>query len=133
MLEKDAFNLIEQYVNGWKQNDLALIISCLTENCVVIESHGPTYHGIADIENWFEFWLKAKSRIIKWEILSFYFCEKEQTAFVEWNFVCISNNIEYTLPGMSVVKFTEQRIAFIHEYRMTHQAYAWAKDELKSE
>lgn len=133
LIEKNNFQLIQQYINGWKQNDLAMIISCLTENCTIIESHGPTYHGIADIENWFKFWLAANSQITKWDIVSFYFCEKKHTAFVEWDFSCISNQVEYNLPGISIVKFFAQKIAFIHEYRMTHPAYTWEKDALKSE
>src|SRR3989338_5876426 len=92
-IEKIAFNLIQQYIDGWKQNNLTIITS----------------------------WLAANSKITKWNILSFYFCNEKKTAFVEWDFSCISNNIEYLIPaGISVVRFVEQKIAFIHEYRMTH-------------
>jgi len=132
MLEKNAFELVRQYISGWKQNDLHLITSCLAENCVVIESHGPVYNGIRDIEKWFKLWVEAKSAISKWDILSFTFNEKEQTAFCEWDFVCISNNTQYALSGISVVKFLNHKINFIHEYRMTKPAYKW-KDALKSE
>jgi hypothetical protein len=132
-MEENTFNLVQQYINGWKKNDLPMIISCLTEDCVVIESHGPTYHGVSDIEQWFKFWTEAKSKVTKWDILSFYFCENKKIAFVEWDFACISNDIEYTLPGISVVQFIEEKIYFIHEYRMTHKAYEWEKNELKSE
>jgi hypothetical protein len=133
MIEKITFNLVQQYINGWKQNDLPMIISCLTEDCVVIESHRPTYHGVSDIEQWFKFWLEANSKITKWDIHSFYFCENKKTAFVEWDFACISNDVEYKLPGISLVQFIEKKISFIHEYRMTHKAYEWGKNELKSE
>jgi hypothetical protein len=132
MIKKMALELIQQYISGWKQNNLQLITSCLTKNCVVIESHGPTYHGIGDIERWFEYWLQANSTVTKWDILSFSFCEKEQTAFCEWEFICLSNHIEYSLPGISVIKFKNNKIAFIHEYRMTRSAYQWNRDELKS-
>lgn len=133
MTEIMAAGLIEQYMNGWKQNDLAMMKSCLTDDCVIIESHGPTYHGIAALENWFKLWLQAKSFIERWEMLSIYFCEKEQTAFLEWNFSCFSNNINYAFSGLSMVKFKQEKIYFIHEYRMTHPAYDWRNDELKSE
>jgi hypothetical protein len=63
-MEVLALDLVQQYMNGWKQNNLPLIISCLTKNCIVIESHGPTYHGIEAIERWFQFWVEAKSTII---------------------------------------------------------------------
>lgn len=48
--EKEAFELTQMYINGWKQNDLKMITPCLTENCIIIESHGPTYYGMRDIE-----------------------------------------------------------------------------------
>jgi len=40
-----------------------------------------------------DFWEEAKSKITKWDILSFYFCNKEQTAFCEWDFECVSNDM----------------------------------------
>jgi ketosteroid isomerase-like protein len=133
MQKKDAFELIKKYIFGWKENNLSMIISCLNEHCIVIESHGPIYQGISEIEQWYKFWLEAGSKIIKWNILSFSFCEKEQIAFVEWDFSCISNRTECSLLGISVVKFTEQKISFIHEYRMTQPGYRWEKDKLMSE
>lgn len=131
--EKEAFELTQMYINGWKQNDLKMITSCLTENCIIIESHGPTYHGMRDIELWFKYWLEAKSIITRWNISSFTFCENQQTVFCEWDFACVSNNIEYALPGISIVKFSNKKIAFIHEYRMTRPAYEWRGDKLNSE
>lgn len=133
MIEEVSFNLIHKYINGWKKNDLPMILSCLSENCIIIESHGPVYNGISNVEDWFNFWLEAKSTIEKWDILSIYFCKKEKTAFVEWDFSCISNGAQYSLPGISVIKFDEQKISFIHEYRMTHQAYTWEGKKLNSE
>jgi len=125
MTEKTALALIQQYISGWKQNNLALIIDCLTENCVVIESHGPRYHDLHDIEQWFTLWLAAKSRISKWDITSFSFCE--------WDFACVSNETHYDLSGISVIKFSAEKISFIHEYRMSHPAYKWEGDRLASE
>lgn len=133
MIEKDALELIKQYVNGWKQNNLESITSCLTQNCIVIESHGPTYQGISRIKEWFKLWLAANSSILKWDVISFNFCEKERTAFFEWNFVCISNSVKYSILGISYVKFFDHRISFIHEYRMTRPAYEWKGNELRSE
>lgn len=133
MIETIAFKLIQQYINGWKSNDLSMIISCLAQDCIVIESHGPKYEGVSDIQHWFEFWLQAKSKIEKWDIFSFYFCGNKKTAFVEWDFCCISNDVEYAFPGISVIQFIDEKIFFIHEYRMIHKTYGWKKDTLKSE
>ena len=133
MIDQNALWLIQQYMDGWKQNNLEMIVSCLKENCIVIESHGPLYQGINDIEKWFQFWKEAKSKILKWAIISFVFCEKEKTAFCEWDFSCISNNTQYDLPGISVVKFSDEKISFIHEYRMTKAAYQWKGNKLNSD
>ena len=65
--------------------------------------------------------------------MSFSFCEKEKTAFVEWDFSCMSGDVEYSLPGISIIKFNGGKISFIHEYRMTRQVYKWEGNELKSE
>jgi hypothetical protein len=54
--------LILNYVDGWKQNNLQLIKECLTDDCIIIESHGPQYQGISDVERWFKLWLDAKSK-----------------------------------------------------------------------
>jgi ketosteroid isomerase-like protein len=132
MNEENAFELVQEYMLGWKQNSIDVIKSCLTEDCVVIESHGPIYHGIGDIEKWFKLWIEAKSKVLKWEIITFSFCVKEEIAFCEWDFSCVSNDSKYDLTGISVVKFSDDKISFIHEYRMIHPANKWDGDKLKS-
>ena len=133
MNKKTAVHLVQQYIDGWKQNDLDRIIACLTNDCCIIESHGPIYQGIAAVRTWFALWLAANSHIKKWDIKSFYFCTEQQTAFCEWDFACVSHDEEYTLPGISVVKFSANKINFIHEYRMTHDAYPWHGEQLQSD
>ncbi|HEX4045178.1 MAG TPA: nuclear transport factor 2 family protein [Gammaproteobacteria bacterium] len=126
-------NLIQQYINGWKQNDIAMITAPLAENCIIIESHGPTYHGIQSITRWFELWQAANSSILQWNIVSFSFYAETQIAFCEWDFACISNDIKYALLGISKVQFLKEKISFIHEYRMTKAPYVWRGDRLESE
>jgi ketosteroid isomerase-like protein len=133
MTEKTALQLVQRYMDGWRKNNLETITSCLINDCIVIESHGPTYHGIAEMARWFELWMEADSQINRWDVRSFYFCEKEQTAFFEWDFACVSNKVEYAFPGMSLIKCKNEKIAFIHEYRMTSPAYPWLKETLQSE
>lgn len=131
-MQTATLNLITQYINGWKENNIKQITACLSENCTIIESHGPTYQGINEVELWFKFWLEAKSHITKWDILSFYDCDKENATFIQWDFACISNGIEYAFPGVSIIKFSDGKICFIQEYRMTRLAYPWKKDKLES-
>ena len=133
MNKDDAFALIEKYIAGWKQNDFDSIASSLHSDCTIIESHGPVYYGINDIKLWHDLWLVAGSKVLKWDIITYYFCDKEITAFIEWDFECISYNVKYALPGVSIIKFSEGRIVYIHEYRMTKPAFDWDKKKLVSD
>lgn len=127
-----ATRLIQQYVDGWKTNQLELMIESLHDNCVVIESHGPMYSGLADIKKWFDTWIATKGVVTKWDILSYYYTE-DNTVFFEWDFSCTAHNKHYALPGMSLVKFAEQKIILLHEYRMKCHAYPWNQPQLISE
>ena len=122
-MKQVAKRLVYEYVNGWKQNDITKITKPLANNCIIIESHGPTYHGLKQIRQWFEFWKKEKGKVLHWDISSFYFLESKNTAFFEWDFACHVRGKEYHLPGISIVKFTGDKISFIHEYRMTKNPY----------
>ena len=133
MNKNKALVLIEQYIEGWKQNDFSLIASSLHSKCTVIESHGPTYYSIDDLQLWFDLWIAADSKVLKWNILSYYFCDDNSTAFIEWDFECRSNGINYPLSGASIIKFSDNKINLIHEYRMTRPAFDWDKKKLVSD
>lgn len=135
MVEAISFvsDIVQIYINGWKQNNLDMILSSLAEDCVIIESHGPIYQGSAALKKWFALWLQANSQIKNWDIKSFYFCSDKHTAFTEWDFSCISNGAEYSFPGISIFKFRNQKIELIHEYRMTHNPYVWNGHMLQSD
>jgi hypothetical protein len=120
-------------MEGWKNNNLHALLSCIHEDCVIIESHGPTYHGAKDLKKWFELWMDAESHILRWKIESFIFAKKEQTAFCQWDFACISNSTEYAFLGMSIYKFNHNKISFIHEYRMSQPPYRWMGNTLNSD
>lgn len=131
MLDKDsALILIKQYMEGWKKNDLCLITSTLDDKCIVIESHGPTYYGIDDIQLWFNFWIAVDSKILRWDLTSYF--HENNAAFIEWDFECFSNGIKYPLSGASIIKFSDKKINFIHEYRMKRPAFDWDKEKLIS-
>ena len=37
--------IVQRYVDGWKKGNESEILDALTEDCIIIESHGPTYRG----------------------------------------------------------------------------------------
>jgi hypothetical protein len=49
-----ATRLVGGYVEGWKAADSDLILDTLEPDCVVIESHGPTYRGRDQVKRWIE-------------------------------------------------------------------------------
>ena len=132
MNAEQALILIKEYIAGWKANNFSLIASALHPECIIIESHGPQYSGIDEIYLWFEFWLAANSTILKWNVTSYDFCDDNITAFIEWEFACVSNNTTYAVSGISVIKFLKDKIVHMHEYRMTQPAFPWDKKTLVS-
>ncbi|MBI2029784.1 nuclear transport factor 2 family protein [Candidatus Gottesmanbacteria bacterium] len=125
MTRQKVRKLIENYTKGWIKNDFNLIISTLSPNCKIIESHGPVYKGFIKIKSWINSWINSGSYVTKWDITSFYFIKN--TAFFEWYFECVVDNKKHKLEGISVVKFKDNKISFIREYRTTKQLFDWKR------
>jgi len=124
MTKKLARQLIEDYVKGWEQADSSRILKPLSDNCLIIESHGPTYNGLEQVKHWVKEW-HQEGRVDKWEINSF--CFVKNTAFFEWSFTCTTKGGTDSIEGASVVKFKGSKISGIHEYRMTEEAFDYYK------
>lgn len=121
MERQTAYKLILAYNEAWINNDAKGILDCLSDNCVIIESHGPTYTGKANVKEWLDKWFAEKSRVDKWDILSFIY--EDNQAFYEWDFACTVKGIVYRLSGASKVGFAAGKMERIHEYRMIQTAY----------
>lgn len=123
MVREKAQQLVQQYVQGWRENSPALILASLAPECLIIESHGPTYRGIDHVKQWVDVWFRHGGSVNKWDINSFYFGDSAAT--FEWNFDCTVEGTRYAFEGCSVVHFDGERITSIREYRMTDPAYDW--------
>lgn len=123
MEREQARQLVQQYVQGWKENNPALILSTLAPDCLIIESHGPTYRGIDHVKQWVDVWFSHGGIVNQWDITSFHF--GDLTATFEWNFDCTVEGERYAFAGASVVHFNDERITSIREYRMTDPPYDW--------
>jgi uncharacterized protein (TIGR02246 family) len=118
---QEARQLVEAYVDGWRGNDSRKIVSSLSPDCIVIESHGPTFLGIEAIRQWVENWIAEGSRVDRWDITSFHFLE--DAAAFEWDFECIAKGQHYHIEGVSIVEFSEGKISAMREYRRTESPY----------
>jgi hypothetical protein len=126
MDRQKAYDLINAYIEGWKINDPAQIIATLAPDCVIIESHGPTYRGLDVATRWIESWLGGGNTVDRWDIASFCFDEVEQVAIFEWGFECKADGVHYEIDGISIAEFEDGRIVGLREYRMTEPPYEWA-------
>lgn len=125
-MERDqAFSVVERYVDGWINGDVEAIVSTVTPACLIIESHGPTYHGQDTVRRWAESWFGAGSRVTRWVITSFVF--DGAAACFEWDFACTVDGKPYNFAGASTVQFEAGRIAAMREYRMTAPPYDWSE------
>ncbi len=124
MTEKQARKLVEDYNSGWVDGDGSKILSTLSADCIIIESHGPTYHNTDEVKQWMGEWF-ATGKVDKWDIKTFFFID--DTVFFEWSFACTIDSKTSSIEGVSIVKFKGNKINFIHEYRMTKPAFDYIK------
>ena len=118
-----ADRLIRQYVEGWREGDAAKILDTVTEDCVIIESHGPTYRGKDQVVRWVDTWFGAGGDVLAWEIRSLE--ATLEAAYFEWSFACKWLEEKYEFEGASVVRFRDEKIAAIREYATTAPLYDW--------
>lgn len=128
MERQDAYRLVAAYVGGWKDGDGPTILGTLAPDCVIVESHGPTYHGLEIARQWVEGWLGTGNTVDHWDITSFCFDEVEQAAVFEWEFECTADGVRYEIDGISIVEFENGKIIGLREYRMTEPPYEWTSE-----
>lgn len=115
--------LIEQYIEGWKRGDVAKIIKPLSDDCVIIESHGSTYRGVEKVKEWVAHWKDSGSAVDWWDITSLY--SLKNVVVFEWSFGCTVANKKHSVEGITLVRIKGNKIHYLREYRMTRSAYEW--------
>lgn len=117
MNAEHARRLVLDYTDGWRTGDAPRVLAALAEDCVVIESHGPTFSGRTEVARWLHDWQRRGSTVPRWDLLSF--VHAGETAAVEWRFECTDRGAHYDIEGASVFTFAGERIRRIAEYRRT--------------
>jgi hypothetical protein len=118
---KNIRTVVQQYTDGWLSADRQMILSTLTPDCEIIESHGPHYIGTRSISSWIDTWHNAGGRVVTWEITSF--SSFEDAACYEWKFCCIWEGTKDSFSGCTIVTMKDGLISSLREYRMTHAQY----------
>jgi len=108
---------VTQYFAGWVDSDPTAILSTLSESCLIIESHGPTYRGPAQVMRWVEDWLGSGSTVDRWDITSS--IGDADRWSVEWEFECTVDGARYAFDGASMITLEGTLISHLREYRTT--------------
>ncbi len=112
--------IIQDYIEGWKEKNPEKILNTLHENCTIIESHGPKYQGKEKISKWIENWT-SENKVESWEITSFN--ETQDAVFIEWTFECTVKDKKHLIEGASIIKFTDDKINYIREYKTSRKLF----------
>lgn len=106
--------LIRLWFNMWlKKQDLG-IQEVFEEDVLYIESYGPMYENIANLEQWFNDWNK-KNTVIEWNIKNFW--HKDNSTIVSWYFKCEFNHEINSFDGISEIIWNKNdKIQFLKEY-----------------
>ncbi len=111
------------YVDAWRTADLKRVLDTLATDCVIIESHGPTYRGTDQVRRWIESWFAAGGTIDRWDITSTVAAKESCT--IEWLFKCTVDDVSSSFEGASIAHCRGGRIAHLREYRMTESQHEW--------
>jgi len=96
--------LIRDYFASWLRRDGSRLPDFFSDDALYIESHGPRYKGLEQIEQWFADWL-PHGEVIQWKIIRFLH-QGDQTA-VEWVFRCRYDGVESAFDGVSLLDFNQ--------------------------
>lgn len=122
MTDKQAKQLVETYIYGWRDHDMEKILDVLADDCVIVESHGPRYNGKEKVQMWIEDWIDEGSNVLKWEISKIYYAGDE--AFCEWSFASETDEMIDEFEGITIFHFDSKgKIKKLREYRTTDPIY----------
>lgn len=104
-----------QYFQAWLDQDRSMFDTIFTKDLYYSECYGPEYHGLEEVEQWFDDW-QRHGRVLLWNILSIY--QDENHMIVEWHFQCTFDKKLDNFNGVSLVEFTDyNQICSIKEFQ----------------
>ncbi|MCL2843192.1 MAG: nuclear transport factor 2 family protein [Oscillospiraceae bacterium] len=112
---KKRERIITDYFNSWIRKDASVLERTFSTDVVYIESWGPAYRSLEQIEAWFTEWNKDNT-VLDWNISDFY--HSGDTSICEWYFQCeCGGNID-GFNGVSITTFNERdEIVLLKEFQ----------------
>lgn len=110
-------DLLRAYVRAWLAGDADAVVATLADDAVVVESHGPTYLGAAEVRSWVQRWVEVGDRVHRWDLISVIDSEDGTLVAAEWDFSCTAAGVEYEILGATIATVHHGRLTRITEYR----------------
>ncbi|MGY4756888.1 nuclear transport factor 2 family protein [Lactococcus lactis subsp. lactis] len=98
--------LFQQTIDAWLNKDIKKLLIILSEDILWTEYFGAQYQGKAEIEKWFCQWNNPVENKVK-----------------SWTFRCFYEGKEGILDGISLVKFSGNKICEIQEFEQKHEKF----------
>lgn len=106
---------IRQYMQGWLAQNEEMLLATLSPQVRIIESYGPEYVGLTEVQQWFRTW-HPLGQVLQWDALAF--LHQGEETVVKWYFVCCYAGNTSDLDGLSLVRFAaDGRILAMEEYQ----------------
>ncbi|WP_024286523.1 nuclear transport factor 2 family protein [Cellulomonas sp. KRMCY2] len=115
--------VLEEYIDGWRRDDVDAVLATLAHDCVVTESYGPVYRGPVAVRRWMEQWFGQGGQIHRWETTSHRLGDGFEVA--EWTFECTWAGNRSTFDGITLATTTGGRVHRLREYQTTAPLYEW--------
>jgi len=107
--------LFQQTIDAWLNKDIKKLLIVLSEDILWTEYFGAQYQGKAEIEKWFCQWNNpVENKVKSWTVDKYYV--DNETALFTWTFRCFYEGKEGILDGISLVKFSGNKICEIQEF-----------------
>lgn len=107
--------------------DEAKLLATLSPKVHIIESYGPEYVGVNEVQQWFRTW-HTHGQVLRWDAL--HFLHQGAETVVKWYFECRYDGHADGFDSLSLVRFDDHgRIVTIEEYQskaIHHRPYAGA-------
>lgn len=107
--------ILKNYFTAWINKDIETVRQTFSENAVYSECYGPEYHGLSQIEKWFEDW-NQRGQVLEWTIKRI--LQQNQTVIAEWYFKCSYDGNVDGFDGVTIADFDgDMKISKLCEFQ----------------
>jgi hypothetical protein len=87
-----------RYVDCWLTQDPSALPEVLASGVYYVESYGPAYHGLGQVQQWFADW-HTHGRVLAWDLGDV--VSAGLVCAVRWRFTCVYDSVESTFDGVT--------------------------------